>query len=1186
MGAPGQPRPQGFLIAGINPRRVFDAPYRSFFDLIGGNVGTAVANARAYEHEKRRAETLAELDRAKTVFFSNVSHEFRTPLTLLLGPLDDLLQDPAATPARRHELLEVARRNGLRLQKLVNTLLDFSRIEAGRIKAAYQPTDVCALTAELASNFRSMIEKTGIEFIIDCSSAGETVYLDHEMWEKIVLNLISNAFKFTFAGSITVAVHAKGDHLEFSVSDTGIGIPPNELPYIFQRFHRVEGSRGRTFEGTGIGLALVNELVKLHGGSVAVRSQINQGTTFSVSIPFGTAHLAPETIMSADSVQTKAGTAETFIEESSRWLPEAPQLLERLPATLKTGPCERILLADDNADMRGYLTRILGQHYEIETAANGEEALAKAIDSPPDLILSDVMMPRLDGFGLLSKIRANAATKTIPVIFLSARAGEESRVEGLKSGADDYLVKPFTARELLARVSSHLEMARVRRESAHSLAVSEERFRTMANSAPVLIWMADPDQRYIWLNDPWLKFTGRSMDQDLGDGWKQLVHPEDLPACAATFQQSFDTRQQFSIEHRLRNRNGEWRWVLNHGVPLFAPPSEFTGFIGSCVDITDRKEVERQLQLLVDASGTLLGSPNESNVVQTILSVAQQFVTADAYAIWRQSAPDLWSAIATIGLSDNYERSVPAQLPTEPGLRPEPQAFSDIENAPLLAKRSEAYRAEGIRSMLTIPLTVHGTLSGSLVFYYRSRHHFSDREVRLAATLGNLAAAAIGTSDLYERQKTLRGLAEQNVQRTGFLAEAGNTLASSLDYHLTLTKIAELAAPFFADWCGVNIIDENGVVRRLVLRHAGANIELAHEVQKHFPARRSPDARLAVRTRKVQFLSEISDSLIARHIRQPEQVALIQSLALRSVITVPLVARGRTLGALTFATAESERRYSIEDVALAEELAHRVALAVDNSRLFAELARERELVEKANQTLRHANEALRRANDDLEQFAYSASHDLREPLRTVAVYTQLLKHHFGNNLDPKADTYVRYTVTGAKRMEALMNDLLSYVQAARGMDEEPPTIDANDVLNKTLANLETVIHESGAAILSASLPRISVHTIHLEQLFQNLIGNAIKYKSDVPPQIEISATRSANEWTFSVKDNGIGIDPQYARQVFGIFKRLHSSEAYSGTGIGLAICHKIIERYSGRIWVESELGKGATFCFTLPGEQP
>ena len=1182
MGAPGQARPQGFLVAGVNPRRVFDAQYRSFFDLVAGHVATAVANAKAFEVEKQRAEALAEIDRAKTVFFSNVSHEFRTPLTLLLGPIEDLLRQPQIPASRSHELLEVAHRNGLRLQKLVNTLLDFSRIEAGRIQAAYQPTDISSLTADLASNFRSAVEKAGLRLVVECAPLSQPVYVDREMWEKIVLNLVSNAFKFTLNGAITVALKDAGSHAEFSVQDTGIGIAENELPRIFDRFHRVEGSRGRTFEGTGIGLALVSELVKLHAGSITVQSEVDRGTTFVISVPFGNAHLPQDKISSVPAAATAPSTASSYVEEAFHWLPESGEPAQQFSPASQTVPRARILVADDNTDMRGYLKRILSEHYDVQTASHGEEALALTRDSPPDLILSDVMMPRLDGFGLLRQIRAHPETKTIPVILLSARAGDESRAGGLEAGADDYLIKPFSARELLARINAQLTMARMRSEATQSLATSEERFRTLANSAPVLIWMAGPDKRCIWTNEPWLKFTGRNMEQDLGDGWMELIHPEDREAYEAAFNKCFDARQELSMENRLRRHDGEYRWMLSRGVPLFGGPGEFTGFIGSCIDITDRKEMEQQLQLLVDASGTLLASPHESGVAHTILMLAQRFVAADAYAIWRQNGDDTWHAIATTGLSDDYVRTIPAQTR---GQRSEPWPISDVEKSPLVSDRLEVYRAEGIRSLLSVPMALHGRLSGSLVFYYRKPHQFTERETGLAATLANLAAAALGTSDLYERQKNLRGIAEQSGLRTAFLAEAGNALASSLDYHVTLTKVADLAAPFVADWCGVNIVDDSGVARRLVVRHAGRNIEVAREVQRQFPATRNPAVRLALRTRKTQFLPEISDGLLARHIKDPEELRLLQSLGLRSVICAPLVARGRTLGALTFATAESGRLYTREDVALADELAHRVALAVDNARLFGEVARERERVHNVNQTLRNANQALRRANDDLEQFAYSASHDLREPLRTVAVYTELLKRHSGDKLDSKADTFIRYILSGAKRMEALMKDLLSYVQAARGVDEEPSPVDSNEVLNTTLANLQTAILESSASIAAVDLPKVRVHAVHLEQLFQNLIGNAIKYRSEATPQIEIAAQSSSEESTFYIKDNGIGIDPKYANQVFGIFKRLHSSEAYSGTGIGLAICQKIVERYGGRIWVESELGKGATFCFTLPVAQ-
>jgi signal transduction histidine kinase len=471
----GQAR--GFLVAGFSTRRILDADYQSFFDLVGGHISTAVGNARAYQEERKRAEALAELDRSKTAFFSNVSHEFRTPLTLILGPLEDELR--AQTHA--NERLNIAHRNALRLLKLVNTLLDFSRIEAGRIEACYEPTDLGTLTTELASVFRSAIEKAGLSLSVDCPRLPEDVYVDRDMWEKIVLNLLSNAFKFTFEGGIGVTLCKREEHVELSVTDTGVGIAPSELPRIFERFHRVRGTRSRTYEGSGIGLALVQELVKQHRGNISVHSVEGRGSTFTVSIPLGMSHLPHERLGAGRTLASTASGARPFLEEALRWLPdfeveagtEVSHHDDR-PHSLTPGvnggeKRHRILLADDNADMRDYLRRLLGQYFDVTTAGDGEAAFAAACAHQPDLVLSDVMMPHLDGFGLVQRLRSHPQTSAIPIILLSARAGEEARVEGLQHGADDYVTKPFNARELLARIRTTLDLQRVRREASAAI---------------------------------------------------------------------------------------------------------------------------------------------------------------------------------------------------------------------------------------------------------------------------------------------------------------------------------------------------------------------------------------------------------------------------------------------------------------------------------------------------------------------------------------------------------------------------------------------------------------------------------------------------------------------------------------------------------------------------------------------
>ena len=491
IAASGYAKPTGFLVAGFSPRRIIDSEYHSFFDLIAGHISTAVSNARAYQEERKRAEALAEIDRAKTTFFSNVSHEFRTPLTLMLGPLEETLAANDLAP-EIHERLDVAHRNSVRLLKLVNTLLDFSRIEAGRIEAVFEAVDLSHLTVELASVFRSAIERAGLELHVNCSPMETEVYVDREMWEKIVFNLLSNAFKFTFEGKIEVTLRHSGNQIELEVSDTGTGIPEAELSHLFERFHRVKGARGRSYEGSGIGLALVQELVKLHGGKVGVKSEMGKGSAFTVSIPSGTAHLPADRLGAERRLASTGLNSDAYVNEVLKWMPDNGNHLDTLQPVASTVELAldqsrpRILLADDNADMREYLRRLLATKYEVEAVADGDAALAASSRQEFDLVLSDVMMPKLDGFGLLKALRAEEKTKTLPVILLSARAGEESRVAGMGAGADDYLVKPFSARELMARVEAHLNLQRVRRESEAAvmqLMVREQKARASAEVA-------------------------------------------------------------------------------------------------------------------------------------------------------------------------------------------------------------------------------------------------------------------------------------------------------------------------------------------------------------------------------------------------------------------------------------------------------------------------------------------------------------------------------------------------------------------------------------------------------------------------------------------------------------------------------------------------------------------------------
>ncbi|MRG94391.1 ATP-binding protein [Polyangium spumosum] len=561
---------------------------------------------RANEELRIANEKLSRLDELKTRFFSNVSHEFRTPLTLMLGPVEELLHGAHGplSAEQRHEI-EVVRRNARRLLRLVNALLDFSRIEAAAVQVAHEPTDLAAFTAELANTFRSVVERAGLHFVVDCPPLPEPVHVDRDMWEKIVSNLVSNAFKFTFEGTIEVSLRWKGEQVELVVRDSGTGIPADELPRLFERFHRVPRARGRTFEGSGIGLALVRELVGFHEGKVSVTSTLGKGSTFTVSIPTGKAHLPAERLGAEREHGLSATTAAAFAEEASHWIDAPARLLDQAPPSSSLAPAitrARVLLAEDNADMQRYVRRLLEPLYDVEVASNGIEALERAREHVPDLILTDVMMPGLDGSALLRALRTDPRTQTVPVVMLSARASESARVEGALLGADDYLVKPFSPRELLARVGSRLELARLRRQVAHEterLRESERRFRTMADNAPVVIWVTDASGSCEYINDTWQRLTGQSPEQSQGFGWLDMVHPEDRPRAEEIFSATVRRQEPVTLEYRLRLTDGSYRWFLDHGVPRRGEDGGVLGFIGSCTDITERKQAE-QMQAEAD----------------------------------------------------------------------------------------------------------------------------------------------------------------------------------------------------------------------------------------------------------------------------------------------------------------------------------------------------------------------------------------------------------------------------------------------------------------------------------------------------------------------------------------------------------------------------------------------------------
>ncbi len=678
--------PLGFLVVGLNPFRQFDAEYAGFIDLIAGQISAGISNARAYDEERRRAEALVALDQAKTLFFTNISHEFRTPLTLMIGPLEALIGTEADT-ARFSDLdrseLQRIYRNAIRLLKLVNALLDFSRIQAGRVNAQFERIDICSFTAELASLFRSAIEKGGLIFNVNCSRFSSEVFVDREMWEKIVLNLLSNAFKFTLSGTVTLDLYqsAEDDSICLKVSDTGIGIPESELPKLFERFHRVATNEGRSFEGTGIGLALVQELVRLHGGSISVKSQVGVGTTFLISIPKIVQEIAGSHTENAKPLELQSIY---YAEEAQRWLPEESGTLPPgLPIAGLINSAhstrlnrDRILLADDNVDMRDYVRRLLAEEYEVFTAANGQIALELSKTLKPDLIVTDVMMPELDGFGLLQALRSNPVTKSVPVIMLSARAGEDAHIEGLQSGADDYLIKPFNARELLARVRTQILLKR-----------RSSQFETLIRQSPIGVYVVDSGLRIVEANPVALPVFGDLqediMGRDLADVFPRLWSAAYARELLEIFQHTLRTGEPYSTlkraEYRVDRQHHEYyEWRVDR----ISMPEGGYGVVCYFRDISRQVSAEEALRKSekLAAVGRLASTisheiNNPLEAVTNLLYLMRNEAKEGMLPIYlRQAEEELRRASEVVQYSLKFHRQ---------STRPLPESISDLMKSTL-----------------------------------------------------------------------------------------------------------------------------------------------------------------------------------------------------------------------------------------------------------------------------------------------------------------------------------------------------------------------------------------------------------------------------------------------------------------------------------------------------------------------
>jgi len=850
-------------------------------------------------------QQLGRLDELKTQFFANVSHELRTPLTLILGPTAKLLESEHVPPAIRPDL-EVVMRNARTLLKHVNDLLDVSKLEAGKMTLDHAEVDLARLFRVVASHFDMLARERRIAYTVDAPERVLGV-CDADKVQRVLLNLISNAFKFTPAGGAvrcTMRVEdGAAERVVFEVADSGPGIPLENREAVFERFRQLEGGANRRFGGTGLGLAIARDFVGLHGGTISVAQAPEAGALFEVSMPLRT---QGGVVAAARPLLTEA--ADQAVQELrspvERW--EEPQ-------TDTKADRPTILIVENNREMLQFIRESLGEQYRFVFGHDGREGLTRALDSAPDVIVSDIMMPVMSGEALLREIRARRELDSIPVMLLTAKADEDLRVDLLRQGAQDYITKPFLPGELRARVKSLLDTKRARdvlvRESA-------------------------------------------SQSRDL---------------------------ESLALQVAARRR-------------------------------------------------------------------------------------DLEAALERLRVQE-------------------------------------------------------------------------------------------------ERQR--------------FLADATAVLAESLDSHETVARVARLAVPAFADWCLLDLFDEERNIRRVEIAHGDpADASLAGELM-HFSA--APHGNLEHPATKVLLrgapvlLPELDGEGLRRIAHNEEHFNLMKAMAARSAISVGLVTHGQTLGIITFICARSGRHYGQTDLVIAQDLARRCAMALNNARLF---------------------EQTRAAVAAREEFISVASHELKTPLTPLQLQLNALQRKTGEFVKEGKEEWMQKRLRSlhrqSQRLNHLVEELLDVSRIVAGrLRLEPESVDLAAVVRTVADDAREQARNEGSALdlrVESGPGADSVvgfwDRTRIEQVVMNLLSNALKFGAGKP--IRVRVERRDATAVLTVADRGVGIDTADQKRIFDRFERAVPTRHYGGLGLGLFIVRQIVDSLGGRITVRSSPGEGSTFQVEMP----
>jgi PAS domain S-box-containing protein len=743
-----------------------------------------------------------------------------------------------------------------------------------------------------------------------------------------------------------------------------------------------------------------------------------------------------------------------------------------------------------------------------------------------------------------------------------------------------------------------------RKEMEGRLREGEAQLRTLADAVPQLVWMAEADGHIFWYNQRWYDYTGTTPEQMEGWGWQSVHDPEMLPGVVERWKASLETGEPFEMEFPLKGADGAFRWFLTRVNPLRDSQGRIVRWFGTNTDIDEQRRiarereqllfseqqaraqaevnlnlhrsVEERLGLLVEASGVLLGSLSIEAVQPAILDLSRRLISADAYAIWRlDTTTDTWRIVSSAGMSEAYYEQIIRDAGQSHYVLDEPVIAEDVTQLPLLAMRQELYKSEGIKSLLVVPLLIHGRHSGTLTLYYRRPYKFSQTEVRVASALANLSGSAISSAELYEAQSKMRAEAEDAEHRSKFLAEASTLLASSLDYQTTLAQVAQLAVPELADWCAVDMAGDDGAIVRLAVAHTDpAKVRWAAELANRYPV--DPDSPHGVpnvlRTGKSELYPYIPDEMLVAGAIDDEHLQLIREIGFTSAMVVPLSVQGKVLGAITFVTSESGRHYGASDLAFAEDLARRAAASIENARLYRAAQEARRIAEDSNRLK--------------DEFLATVSHELRTPLTAMLGWTHLLRT---GHLDAQSAARALETVErNARSQNQLIEDLLDVSRIITGklrLDVRP--VDPGSFIDSAIEAVRPAAEAKEIRlqkVIDTGVSAISGDPQRLQQVVWNLLSNAIKF-TPKGGRVQVRLERINSHIEISVTDTGSGVKPEFLPYVFDRFRQADgtTTRQHGGLGLGLSIVRHLVELHGGTVEASSPgEGQGTTFTVKLP----